>query len=397
VLALLTGNYQAIYGPGVDLGIHSPKYQEISACIALPISDQINALVLAFNNFFPPTAVGGALSLIVAFNGLIRMAASYSTCQVTLTGTAGTIVTNGQVRDSVPGQGYLWNLPTSVQIGTGGTVTVTATCTIIGAVQAGIGQVNLIATPTSGWTSVTNSAAASPGQPVETDSQLRTRQAISTELPSITMLAGTEAGVAAVSGVTDQLCLENPTNSTLTTWPITSSNPPWFGPAHYITVIVDGGAEQDVADAIYANRGIGCGTNSTTYGSITATTVQVTDPNTGQAFNVSFYYAVDNQVAVTVNAHGLTPAFNAAVQAQIAQAVVNYLNNLEIGATVSWSALFYVAMSQAGNIENPIYDVKTLYVAFGTTPPGSGVLDLNMTYPMQQAASNLTQVAVNSV
>lgn len=386
VLGLFLSNFQAIYGPGVYLGTDSADYQFCSV-MALAWSDMASAVQLDYNNRSPVYAVGAALDAVVAYNGLVRKSASYSTCTVTLTGTAGTIVTNGKVRDSVPGQGYLWDLPPTVTIGVGGTTAVSATCEVIGAVAALAGQIGLMATPTSGWTSVTNAGPASLGQPVETDSQLRTRQAVSTELPSITMLAGTVASVSAVSGVTRLLILENPTGSAITTWPLTSS-PTWYGPAHSLTSVVEGGAQLDVATAIYENRGIGCATNGTT-------AQNVIDPYTGQAFTVNFYLPTYVPIYVTVNTNSLSSAFTATTKAAIAAAVTGYLNNLSLGGTVSWSALFATAMSAAGNLEKPIYDITTLYVGLASTP--TGVIDLAMTNPwdVAQGLNDGTHIVVN--
>ena len=363
IFNLFVSNYQSIFGPGVYTGNDNPEIQQLSV-VALAIADQSNATQLVYNNRSPATAVGGALDTDVEYNGLIRKAASYSSCPVILAGVAGTIINNGQVRDNVPGQGYLWNLPQTVTIGIGGTVTVTAICTVIGAVNALAGAFVTagIATPTTGWTGLSNSSPAAVGQPVETDSQLRTRQAISTELPSITMLAGTIAGIAAVQGVTRQQTLENPTGAAITTWPLPPAGPSWYGAsAHSITACVEGGADLDVATAIYNNRGIG----PTTIGT---TSISVTDPNSGGIFTVNFYRPTYKAIYVVVNAHGLTPGFGATVEAAIVTAIVNYLQGLALGGTVSWSAINAVAMAAAGNIENPIFDIVTLYIGTLAAP-----------------------------
>jgi uncharacterized phage protein gp47/JayE len=392
ILNLLIANFQNLYGPGVYLGTDSPDYQMLSI-IALAQADGYNSVQLDYNNRTPTTAQGAALDGDVAYNGLIREAPSYSTCAVTIGGVAGTIITNGYVRDTVPGQGYQWNLPASVTIPPGGSLNTVVTCAVVGNVNAPASGAFTIGTPTSGWNTVTNSTAPSPGSPVETDAQLRARQAISTELPSETLLAGTAAAVAAVPGVSDSLCLENPTGSALTTWPIVSPNPTWFGPAHSITVIAEGGAALAIAEAVYFNKGIGCGINSGTYdsGAITPTSQAVIDPDTGQTFTIYFYIPVDLGIYVIVNTKSLSPAFTSTIKTAIETAVTNYLTSLAIGATVSWAAIMAVAMSQAGNLENPIYDITTLYI--GTSSSPTGVVDIPMSYPMQTAAA--TSVVVN--
>jgi len=402
ILNLITSSFQQIYGPGIYLGTDSPDYQ-LASIFALACADALNAVQLDYNNRAPLTAVGAALDGDVAYNGLIRKPSSYSTCAVTLTGVPSTVIIGGKVLDSVPGQGYLWDLAPSVTIPSGGSLNTIVTCEVIGTVNALANQLNQIATPTSGWTSVNNTASAALGQPIETDSQLRTRQALSTLNPSSTLLGGTAGKVSAVTGVTRSLVLENQGAGSLTVWPIPSGSPYQYGTqGHSITAIVEGGADADIASAIYYNRGIGCDTSGsgltdsppTRY----ATTVDVYDSLTGQTFPCTFYRPVYAPIYVVINAHALGSGFTTAVQAAITTAIYNYLNGLSLGATVSWSALNAVAMTAAGNIENPTFDVTTLYLATTqTSPPWTFTtkVDIPMTYPWQVAS--IGGVQINSV
>ncbi|WP_457832781.1 baseplate J/gp47 family protein, partial [Staphylococcus aureus] len=84
----------------------------------------------------------------------------------------------------------------------------------IGAVSAPAGTITTINTPTRGWQSVTNPADAVPGAEVESDAALRSRQKISTAIPSLTVFEGIVGAVAGVSGVTRYRGYENDTNST---------------------------------------------------------------------------------------------------------------------------------------------------------------------------------------
>lgn len=88
-----------------------------------------------------------ALTRNVKINGIARKAATNSTVDVTLTGTAGTTITNGSVKDA---NGIIWNLLASVTIDVSGAVTITATCANSGAVAAVAGSITKINTPTRG-------------------------------------------------------------------------------------------------------------------------------------------------------------------------------------------------------------------------------------------------------
>ena len=117
-------------------------------------------------------------------------------------------------------------------IGRSGEVTVTARAEDIGEIRAAAGDIRNIVTPTRGWQSVNNPTAAIPGAPVETDAELRRRQAVSTALPSLTVFDGTVGAVAQVAGVLRFRGYENDTS-------VTDDN---GLPPHSISLVVEGGA-----------------------------------------------------------------------------------------------------------------------------------------------------------
>lgn len=244
-----------IFGEDIYLENDSMDYEYISA-IALKMYDTLNSIVYAYNSRSPVTAIGSGLDTVVKINGLKRKSASYSTCVVTLTGTPQTVIKSGVVQDI---SGNNWNLPSNITIPEEGEIEVSAICTVLGSVSALVGDINKIATPQLGWISVTNKVNAVLGQPVETDAQLRARQAVSTALPSQTLLEGTIAGIVSVEGVTRQRVYENDTNDSSET-----EENPYGLPAHSITAVVEGGLDEDIAEQIYIRKGVGCLTNGTT-------------------------------------------------------------------------------------------------------------------------------------
>lgn len=300
---------RAIYGNDIYLDNDSQDYQMISA-FALMAYDVQQALLLAYNNISPATATGAGLDRVVALNGIRRAAASYSTCLVKLTGTAGTIVNNGIVQDS---RGIQWRLPESVTIGNDGTATALATCTTIGRITAATGDINTIVTPTRGWTSITNDAPAVAGVNQETDSALRAKQRISTANPSNTVFEGTIGAVANVPGVIRYAAYENDTDIER------DGLPP-----HSITMVVDGGTDQDVAQAIYLHKTPGCYTNGD---------VEVNVSGSLTDIPIRFYRPHYADVAVKVSIKPLT-GYTDATASQIKANIYNYINGLAIGETL---------------------------------------------------------------
>ena len=189
----LIDQFKSIYGQDIYLENDSQDYQMISA-FALKTYDTMQLLQIVYNNRSPKTAVGTGLDSIVKLNGIRRKEASHSTCEVILTGTPGTPIAAGVVEDE---SGNQWTLPENIVL-SGSTMQVTATCETLGAIEAGAGTITKIVNPQKGWTAVTNNDVAIPGQPVETDEQLRYRQILSVAIPSRNMLESTIAGIASV-------------------------------------------------------------------------------------------------------------------------------------------------------------------------------------------------------
>jgi uncharacterized phage protein gp47/JayE len=128
------------------------------ALVALAIHDANNTAISVYRSFSPATALGDALTSNVKINGITRRAATNSTVDLLLTGTVGTTITNGSVRDT---NSVIWNLPATVVIGLMGRWLLRHVCERGGC--RGAGSVNGINTPTRGWASVTNPLAATVG------------------------------------------------------------------------------------------------------------------------------------------------------------------------------------------------------------------------------------------
>lgn len=349
ILDALVAGAQGVFGADIYLGNDAPDYEFLSI-LALKIYDTEQTLQLAYNNRSPVTAVGSGLDAIVKMNGIARKSASYSTCIVTIAGTAGTIITSGLVTDK---SGNSWALPSVVIIPSAGTIDETATCQTIGAIAALAGDLSTIGTPTKGWTSVTNAAAAITGQPVETDAQLRARQAISVALPSSTRLAGTIARIAALSGVTRYAVYENPTGTT-------DSN---GLPEHSISCVVEGSTDALVAETIYENKGPGCDTYGTT-------SEDVVDDNYGTTTTINFYRPSYVPIYAELTVKALA-GYTTATTAAILEALNDYINSLQIGEDLTISALYAAAMAVSPSLTTPLFSITALSAGKTSSPTGT--------------------------
>ncbi|WP_313384281.1 baseplate J/gp47 family protein [Pantoea sp.] len=340
ILSTITEYFQQIYGTDAYLEPDSKDGQMV-ALVALAVHDANNTAIQVYNSFSPSSGMTDALTRNVKINGIARKAATNSTVDVTLSGTAGTTITNGSVKDA---NGIIWNLPASVTIDVSGSVTVTATCANSGAVAAVAGSITKINTPTRGWTAVSNASAATVGTAAETDAELRIRQAQSVAIPALTPFEAVDGAIANVTGVTRHKLYENDTGAV-------DSN---GIPAHSIAAIVDGGDATSIAQIIRGKKGQGV----STYGS---TTVAVSDKyDNPHAISFSRSTNIPIYVAITLK---VFTGYTTQIGEQIKQAIADYINSLTIGDDVLLSRIYSPAnlgVVSGGNAK--YYDINALTI-----------------------------------
>ncbi|EKZ5688466.1 baseplate J/gp47 family protein [Klebsiella pneumoniae] len=369
VLDTITGYFQQIYGSDAYLDPDSKDGQMV-ALVALAIHDANNTAISVYRSFSPATALGDALTSNVKINGITRRAATNSTVDLLLTGTVGTTITNGSVRDT---NSVIWNLPATVVIGTDGTVVATATCTNSGAVAAVAGSVNGINTPTRGWASVTNPLAATVGIAAETDAELRVRQSQSVALASLTPFDAVDGAIANVEGVTRHKLFENDTDTT-------DAN---GLPAHSISAIVEGGDATEIANTIRSTKGQGVSTYGTT-------AVIVTDKY-GNPYTIRFSRPVDVPIYVSITIQALT-GYSSEVGDEMKAAVAAYINSLAIGDSVLLSRVYSPAnlgVVSGGNAR--YYDIMELLI--GRTAEGVAAANVVLAYD-ESASCSVDNIAL---
>lgn len=371
ILEDMITSMKQIYGDDLYLDNSSPDYQLLSI-FALKQSDTLQAMAYAYNARSPETAIGTSLDSVVKLNGIKRKAASKSTCQVKITGTPFTQIVDGAVRDRA---GLTWDLPSSVVIDSSGTTYTVATCRTAGAVSALAGDITQIETPTYGWVSVTNEVAAVLGNAQETDAQLRERQTISTANPSQTMLDGTKGAIAALKNVSHYAVYENDTNVSS----VTDDNP--YGlPAHSVTCVVEGGTDEDVAEAIFLHKGIGCYTNGDVE-------VQYTDQN-DYINRVRFFRPVYKDIFVKVVLKKYT-GYISTMTVKVREAVYNYLAALTIGSDVSASVLSNIITDCNPSLTKPIFGIKELKLGLSKSSMAAQDIDIGFKEIPDPAYANI--------
>lgn len=244
----------AIYGPDINVEPNSPDGQLINL-FAQAAVDLEELAAQIYNSFDPDLAVGKVLDLRCAINGVIRRPGTYTQQLVNVTADRAVTIAGLDTAPDAPftisdNAGNRFFLVSTYSFGGAGTQSLMFRAEKIGTVLTTIGTLTNISTVTLGITGVNNSVAATAtGTPEETDANLRIRRANSVALPSRGFLDGLIGALQDVIGVLQAIVLENNTDTT-------DAN---GIPSHSIWCIVNGGANADIASAIYRKRNAGCG------------------------------------------------------------------------------------------------------------------------------------------
>lgn len=203
------------------------------------------AMQLTYQQFEPRAAVGPAQSALVQLNGITRLDQFNSTATESLAGTPLALIPAGQLVADVNNTNQ-WSTLADVTLDALGAGSVTVQCTVPGPIAAAPGTLTRIVTPYPGLSSVTNPLAASLGRDVETDTELRARQKLSTMAPAASPVESVYANLANVPGVTYDRVRQN---NTLTT----DAN---GIPGKCVAAVVVGGTDLDIAMTLLARTGV---------------------------------------------------------------------------------------------------------------------------------------------
>lgn len=255
IVTELENGLKAIYGDDINVESNSPDGQLINI-FAQSAVDLRELLTEVYNSFDPDQASGRLLDQRVTINNIQRKGGTYTITPIEIV-TDRTVNLTGLDADfnDPNGTGYTVAddsgnefILIDSQTLVAGTHTVNFRARQVGQVETTVGTIVNPVTIVLGVTNVNNpSAALSTGQDEETDAQLRTRRAASVANASAGYLNGLLGTVLELDGVSEAVLYENVTN-------VVDAD---GIPAHGIWLVVEGGANTDIADAIYGKKSYG--------------------------------------------------------------------------------------------------------------------------------------------
>jgi len=268
----LESGLREIYGADINLDQNSPDGQMVGI-VAQVATDLRELLVQVNNSFDPDRALGRLLDERVVINNIERIGGTYTIQPITIV-VDRTVALQGLDADFNDPQGTGYTVQDNSgnrfilvdsETLTAGTYSRNFRAQEIGLVETIVDTIQTPVTIILGVVSVNNpSAALEVGQRQETDSQLRVRRERSVALASNGYLNGLLGDILAIDGVTAAKLYENYTDTTDS-----------LGvPEHSTWLIVEGGANSDIANVYYENKSYGSGMKG-------AVTVDIATPSGG--------------------------------------------------------------------------------------------------------------------
>lgn len=274
ILAGFQADFQAAFNGALNFTNQETPQGQLTASLSALTGACFDLFVALANSVDPAFAQGRMQDAIARIYFLTRIPAQPTILQIVCVGLAGTVIpANTLISDPA---GNLYQSTVSFTIPLGGSGVNAFSAQIPGPISVPAAVSIYQAIP--GWDSITVQSGV-VGRNTESQSAFETRREQSVAQNSLGSLSSVLGAVLSVAGVSDAFATENVNSTPLTIGGFTLA-------ANSLYVAAVGGADADVARAIWSKKAPGCAYNGNT-------TVAVQDTNSGYnpplpSYNVTF-------------------------------------------------------------------------------------------------------------
>lgn len=256
ILAGVQADYNDAFGGNLNPALNTPQGQLASSTSAI-VADANAQLAEFVNQVNPDTADGFMQDAIARIYFLERSpgAPTVVTCQVI--GNFGTVIPAGSQAQDTSGNRYV--SIEDAEIPVSGTIDVQFANVLDGPIPCPADTLTTIYKAIPGWDTVNNAADGVLGRLVETRAEFEFRRANSVALNAHGSKESIYGAVFDVDDVLDVFVTENVTDAPVLVPPTNYSLLP-----HSVLVSVVGGESDDIANAIYTKKDLGCNMNGNT-------------------------------------------------------------------------------------------------------------------------------------
>lgn len=374
-LETVRSEFRSAFGNDLDVSAETPQGVLITAETQARDSVIRNNADLA-NQINPNLAGGVFLDAIWQLTGGQRFTATPSYIRnVTLAGVPGTVISAGAIA-SVGAGGPQFVLTGAVVLDNAGQGVGVFQSVTLGPVAASIGTLNQIVSGVLGWETVTNPYPSELGAAEESDIAARVRRRLTLALQGVALPEAIVSGVYDLPGVRSLAFRENFNDTPLVIEDVTLS-------PHSIYVCVDGGLDHEIALMLLRKKSLGCAWNGNT-------TITVTEPASGQEYDVTFSRPTLKTIFARATVRGGT-AFSD-VPALVRAAIINYATGGqegEDGFTVGGDVSAF-ELASAINRAHPTIYVQNVEISLDGSTYSSAALPITISQIATISASNIT-------
>lgn len=357
ILAGRMADINDAFGGGVNQSLTTPQGQIAQSDSAI-IEDKNANIAEIVNQVNPDYSSGRWQDAIGRIYFMDRIAAVGTVVTGTCIGLVGTVIPIGSQGQNT--SGYIYSSITEGVIGEAGTVDIDFQCVTTGPIPCPAGTLTTIYRSVYGWDSVTNADAGTLGVDVESRADFEFRRKNSVAANAVNSPQSIYAAVLAVDGVLDAYVIDNPLGSA-----VLEGSTNYSVSANSVYVAVVGGAEADIAAAIWSKKSLGCNYNGNT--SYTVYDDNYIEPKPAYAVTWQTPAAVPIYFTVQIEDN---PSLPGNIIYLVQTAIINAFNGDDGGARARIGSTIY-----AGRYYAPVFNtnsnVNIQSITLGVTSPGT--------------------------
>lgn len=328
------------------------------------VAQVYDKLLVLFNQINPDYATGRFQDGMGQIYFMTRIAGAGTVVTATVTGAAGTQIPVGST--AIDTNGYIYATTSLATIPASGSIDVEFTNQTDGPIPCGVGELNTIYRAVSGWDAVYNSNAGVVGTDVESRIAFETRRKESVYRASRNQDGSVRSALLAVDGVLDAYVWSNRLDVAVDRGTTAYSVAP-----HSIYICVYGGADADIAEAIFSTYNPGANFNGDKTYTVYDTTYSQPYPDYVMQWQSATVTPVYFKIELDSS---LNPPSD--IVSQVQTVVQNTFNGLvdgvskaTIGATIS-TGKFYAPIIA---IDNATVNILSLQISLDNTTFSSSV------------------------